>query len=151
MLRTYERVVSFLFFDKVLESSQFFLFFWLLSIFVLEKIELLEESRMDFSVVLAGRSVHIEVGSVQPHTRPLLHDQCSGPSHLRKPKHTCSYGSSLNTWMPLDRINVLVNLSQSSSYDKYIHLLLKELYTSETTLAQKIVLTPLNNKFKSKI
>ena len=28
---------------------------------------------------------------------------------------------------------------------------LKELYTSETTLAQKIVLTPLNNKFKLKI
>ena len=28
---------------------------------------------------------------------------------------------------------------------------LKELYTSETTLAQKIVLTPLNNEFKLKI
>ena len=28
---------------------------------------------------------------------------------------------------------------------------LKELYTSETTLAQKIVLTPLNNKFELKI
>ena len=27
---------------------------------------------------------------------------------------------------------------------------LKELYTSETTLAQKIVLTPLNNEFKLK-
>ena len=28
---------------------------------------------------------------------------------------------------------------------------LKELYTSETTLAQKIVLTPLNNEFRLKI
>ena len=30
-------------------------------------------------------------------------------------------------------------------------LVLKELYTSETTLAQKIVLTPLNNEFVLKI
>ena len=29
--------------------------------------------------------------------------------------------------------------------------MLKELYTSKTTLAQKIVLTPLNNEFKLKI
>ena len=34
---------------------------------------------------------------------------------------------------------------------KKIFATLKELYTSETTLAQKIVLTPLNNEFKFKI
>jgi len=34
---------------------------------------------------------------------------------------------------------------------RVIALNLKELYTSETTLAQRVVLTPLNNEFKIKI
>ena len=38
------------------------------------------------------------------------------------------------------------NLSNSKIAD--LKETLKELYTSETTLAQKIVLTPLNNEFK---
>ena len=39
----------------------------------------------------------------------------------------------------------------SSELNNGLSYPLKELYTSETTLAQKIVLTPLNNKFKLKI
>ena len=62
----------------------------------------------------AGSSVHLVAGGVQPHTRPLLHHQCSGPSHLRTPKHTCSDGGSryINTTRYYPHTHV--NLSQSS-------------------------------------
>ena len=40
---------------------------------------------------------------------------------------------------------------ESSAFVKSVNTTLKELYTLETTLAQKIVLNPLNNKFRFKI
>ena len=44
-----------------------------------------------------------------------------------------------------------MNGTQSILYKNIPREILKELYTSETTLAQKIVLTLLNNEFKLKI